>query len=121
MLRSAVLLLAGTALAGAAALPLPPPLPSESPAVEFARYAMRLPLPPPLPVDPPSDQAAPVPDANMQMPDRLGPVGTEFAIRIYPMRQFSTSEGYLPGSAYQSPEERKPLQPPGFLVTVPLR
>lgn len=119
--RTAGLLLAGVWLAGAAPIPIPPPLPLGPPAAASWHFAARLPLPPPLPQDPPIDQAAPVPNADLLNPDRSGPEATEFALRIYPMRQFSTSDGYPPGSAYQSPEERKPLQPPGFIVTVPLR
>lgn len=119
--RIAGLSLAATWLAAAAPLPLPPPVPRDLPAASVWRLASGLPLPPPLPFDPPDDRAAPVPDADLQNPDGHSPVSTEFALRIYPMRQFSTSDAYPPGSAYQSPEERKPLQTPGFMVTVPLR
>jgi hypothetical protein len=113
--RALALVLGGLLLAGAAprqaqplSLPLPPPLP--------------LPLPPPLPVDPPTDLAAPVPDAGLYSPDGLSQdQSTALALRIYRMQEFGTGDAYVPGSEYQSPEDRRPMQPPGFLVTVPLR
>jgi hypothetical protein len=82
-----------------------------------------LPLPPPLPADPPADQAAPVPDADVLAPGAFAPDPSSavWALRIYRMQEFGTGEGYIPGSAYQSPEQRKPLQTPGFIVTVPLQ
>lgn len=80
-----------------------------------------LPLPPPLPYDPPTDQAAPVPNDSVSPPGSTAPAGSSFALRIYPMHEYNTGEGFIPGSAYESPEERKPLQPPGFMVTVPLQ
>jgi hypothetical protein len=86
-----------------------------------AAPARRLPLPPPLPVDPPIDEAAPVPDANLQIPDALDSKQGPFALRVYRMQDYSTGEGFIPGSDYQSPEQRRPLQTPGFMVTVPLQ
>jgi len=80
-----------------------------------------LPLPPPLPFDPPTDQAAPMPNDNLSPPGRTAPAGSTFAVRVYPMQDYNTGEGFIPGSAYESPEDRKPLQPPGFMVTVPLQ
>jgi hypothetical protein len=80
-----------------------------------------LPLPPPLPTDPPDDLAAPVPDYAPAVPDASTQVGTAWALRIYRIQEFGTGEGFIPGSAYQSPEQRKPMQTPGFIVTVPLQ
>ncbi|HUN42464.1 MAG TPA: hypothetical protein VMU81_19400 [Acetobacteraceae bacterium] len=81
-----------------------------------------LPLPPPLPTDPPTDRAAPVPDDNVPAPPS-GSAGSHssVAVEIYQMREYNTGDGYIPGSAYESPEARRPLQPPGFMVTVPLQ
>ena len=81
----------------------------------------RIPLPPPLPTDPPADQAAPMPNNNVAAPSAPVNDGDRFALRIYPMNDYNTGDGFIPGSAYEPPEERKPLQPPGFMVTVPLR
>ncbi len=80
-----------------------------------------LPLPPPLPEDPPIDQAAPVPDADLSTPGQVAQDQAAFALRTYPMQDFGTSDGFIPGSAYQSPEQRKLMQTPGFMVTVPLQ
>ncbi len=81
-----------------------------------------LPLPPPLPADPPTDQAAPVPDDDPHIPQGFAQDNSAaWALRIYRMEEFGTGDGYIPGSAYQSPEQRKPLQTPGFMVTVPLQ
>jgi hypothetical protein len=108
--RALALLLGGLLLGGAAPrvlLPLPPPLP--------------LPLPPPLPTDPPADEAAPMPDEALRSPGRTVRDATGFALRMYPMQDLGTGEGFIPGSAYQSPEQRKPMQTPGFMVTMPLQ
>jgi hypothetical protein len=81
-----------------------------------------LPLPPPLPVDPPTDQAAPVPDQDSQLAARVPQEPrTAWDLRVYRMEDLYTGEGYIPGSAYQSPEQRRPMQTPGFMVTVPLQ
>jgi hypothetical protein len=82
-----------------------------------------LPLPPPLPANPPTDLAAPVPDDDSGAAEMLsaGKAGAAWALRVYPMPDFDTGAGYLPGSDYQSPEQRKPLQTPGFSVTWPLQ
>jgi hypothetical protein len=81
----------------------------------------RLPLPPPLPSNPPTDQAAPVPDGDLPVPGWVAQDPAAFALRLYPMQEFGTSDGFIPGSAYQSPEQRKPMQTPGFMVTLPLQ
>jgi hypothetical protein len=80
-----------------------------------------IPLPPPLPTNPPTDRAAPMPNDNVPAPSVPGNNDDRFALRIYPMNNYNTGDGFIPGSAYEPPEERKPLQPPGFMVTVPLR
>lgn len=80
-----------------------------------------LPVPPPLPPDPPTDHAAPVPNANLQTPSGLAQDPKALALRIYRMPEVGPRDGYIPGSAYESPEQRKPMQPPGFIVTVPLK
>ena len=79
-----------------------------------------LPLPPPLPADPPVDEAAPVPNNGLHSPSGAEKDQVAFALRTYPMQDFATSDAFIPGSAYQSPEQRKMLQTPGFMVTLPL-
>ncbi len=86
------------------------------------RAFLPLPLPPPLPANPPTDLAAPMPNDNLRAPGGASQNSSaKWALRIYPMQEFGTGEGYIPGSEYQSPEQRKPMQTPGFMVTVPLR
>lgn len=104
MIRAVAVLLAGLLLAAAAPRRVP------------------LPLPPPLPANPPADLAAPMPDDDLRGPEALtrGPYA-EWALRIYRMQEFGTGDGFIPGSAYQSPEQRRPMQTPGFIVTVPLQ
>jgi hypothetical protein len=81
-----------------------------------------LPLPPPLPANPPTDLAAPVPDQDSPLSDRVPQEPrTAWDLRLYRMQDLSTGEGYIPGSAYQAPEQRRPMQTPGFMVTVPLQ
>jgi hypothetical protein len=108
MTRMLAVLLGSVVLGGAAHLP---------------HRAPPLPLPPPLPADPPTDQAAPVPDYDSGAATGFGinHGGAAWALRIYPMPDFDTGAAYLPGSDYQSPEQRKPLQTPGFSVTLPLQ
>ena len=115
MTRALALVLGAFLLAGAAPRPahrLLPPLPPRMP----------LPLPPPLPVNPPTDLAAPVPDAALHSPGwLLQDQNATLALRIYRMQEFGTGAAYVPGSEYQSPEQRRPMQPPGFIVTLPLQ
>ena len=110
MTRALAVLLGGLVLGAAGprvSLPLPPPLP--------------LPLPPPLPANPPADLAAPMPDAALRPSIGIVRNATEFGLRVYPLQDLDTGAGYIPGSAYQSPEQRRPMQTPGFMVTVPLQ
>ncbi len=48
-------------------------------------------------------------------------LNTAWALRVYRMQDLGAGDGFIPGSAYQSPEQRKPMQTPGFMVTVPLQ
>jgi hypothetical protein len=110
--RALAVVLGGLWLLAAAApppaLPLPPPAP--------------LPLPPPLPTDPPTDLAAPIPNDDVRAPGTAAEnPSTDWALRVYRMQDLGTGGGYVPGSAYQSPEQRKPMQTPGFIVMVPLQ
>lgn len=79
-----------------------------------------LPLPPTPPEDAPITEPAPVPNADAMLPD-AGGSGTQFNLRMFSMREYGNGQAYIPGSAYQSPEERKAMQTPGFTVSVPMR
>lgn len=63
-----------------------------------------------------------MPSDDLHLPAEFARGGSaSWALRVYPMQEFDAGEGYIPGSAYQSPEQRRPLQTPGFMVTVPLQ
>ena len=78
----------------------------------------RPPVPPPHSLT--ADQA-PVPDVTAQDPVRPPPQQTSVDVRLYRAQLYDPSMGFAPGSRYQSNEDRKPIQTPGFSVTVPLK
>ena len=80
-----------------------------------------LPVPPIPPDQPPAGDIAPVPDIDARMP--VAPVSEQASVnvKLYRSDPPDTSLGFLPGSRYRNSEERKPIQTPGFSVTVPLR
>ncbi len=79
-----------------------------------------LPVPPIPPANPPRDELAPVPNADARMP--IDPSSTRVRVRpqMFPASRPDTSMGFVPGSRYQSTDERKPLQTPGVKLTVPI-
>jgi len=83
--------------------------------------ASDLPLPPTPPEHPPLGDIAPVPDADAHAP--IAPASTKATVdvRLYRARTFNPSVGFVPGSQYQTNEDRKPIQTPGFSISVPLR
>ncbi len=80
-----------------------------------------LPVPPMPPRRPPADQAAPVPNVDAQGPLPAPIQAPRVNVELYRLRDYDASQGFAPGSKYQSAEERKPIQTPGFRVTVPFR
>jgi hypothetical protein len=86
-------------------------------------YAMAQGLPvPPVPPDvPPFADAAPVPNVNAQAPITPASDQPSVNVRLYRARTYDASAGFVPGSRYQSTEDRKPIQTPGFSVSVPLK
>ena len=83
--------------------------------------ASDLPVPPTPPPHPPVDEIAPVPNFDARAP--IAPVSekTTVDVRLYRARTYDPSVGFVPGSRYQTNEDRKPIQTPGFSVSVPLR
>jgi hypothetical protein len=79
-----------------------------------------IPLPPIPPATPPSDTAAPVPDVDLHAPIAVATEETRLRLRLFRMQRYDASRGFLPGSRYESSEDRKPIQTPGFIVSVPL-
>lgn len=86
----------------------------------LAAAPLPLPVPPVPPAKPPTDTAAPVPDIAQRAPLAIANEDTQVRLRLYRARRYDGSRGFLPGSRYESSEDRKPIQTPGFSVTVPL-
>lgn len=86
-----------------------------------AAMAEGFPLPPTPPSHPPLGDNAPVPDTDATAPTRPVSEGASVDVRFYRVRQFDPSLGFVPGSRYQSTEDRKAIQTPGFSISVPLK
>jgi hypothetical protein len=83
--------------------------------------AAELPIPPIPPADHPSSTPAPVPDEQVRAPIAEVASGPSVALRFYRAPAYTTGAGFTPGSQFQTPEDRKPIQTPGFSVSVPLK
>src|SRR5689334_12971018 len=86
----------------------------------MAAAPSELPVPPIPPQQGPGNQTAPVPDEQAEQPDARSSATTRFRLKDYKVNRFDLSAGFMPGSHYQTSEERKPIQTPGFSVTVPI-
>jgi hypothetical protein len=81
-----------------------------------------LPLPPIPPQISALADAAPVPNPNAEAPVTLESGEPSLNVRLYRAKSYDdTSAGFVPGSRYQSSEDRKPIQTPGFSINVPLK
>lgn len=83
--------------------------------------ANELPIPPIPPADHPSSAPAPVPDDQVRAPIAEVVSGPSVALRFYRAPAYTQGAGFTPGSEFQTPEDRKPIQTPGFSVSVPLK
>lgn len=90
-------------------------------AIATTASANELPVPPPPPAHPPSGEVAQVPNLDAHAP--VAPVSDKPSVdvRLYRARNYDASMGFVPGSRYQSSEDRKPIQTPGFSISVPLK
>jgi hypothetical protein len=79
-----------------------------------------LPTPPIPPAQGPADIAAPVPDSDARGPMTFASDEARFKLQLYRVRRPDGSVGFLPGSRYESTEDRKAIQTPGISVSVPL-
>jgi len=82
--------------------------------------AWSLPLPPRPPVQVLAEELAPLPDADLAMPGARAQ-RARFHVRIFSLDEHDSGLGFIPGSAYPAPEDRKPMQTPGITVSVPMR
>jgi hypothetical protein len=80
-----------------------------------------LPVPPIPPALPPVTEVAPVPNPDAEAPAAPSSNQTSLNMKFYQVKLYDPSLGFTPGSHYQNPEERKPLQTPGFSLSVPLQ
>ena len=100
---------------------VPPKPPAESrPGALAGAAAWSLPLPPRPPVQVLAGELAPLPDADLEMPGS-GAQKARFHVRIFSLDEHDSGLGFIPGSAYPAPEDRKPMQTPGITVSVPMR
>jgi len=79
-----------------------------------------LPEPPVPPSKPPTDEAAPVPNLDAKAPSSVASEDPQIKLELYRLSRFDASQGFAPGSRYQSSEDRKPIQTPGVSIRVPL-
>jgi hypothetical protein len=80
-----------------------------------------LPVPPVPPDHPAVAQAAPIPDIDAEAPAAPESDKMSVDVRLYRVKLYDPSLGFAPGSHYQSTEDRKAIQTPGFSVSVPLQ
>lgn len=89
-------------------------------AIATPALAAALPTPPAPPVQSPQT-TAPVPNSSLHAPVAPADPGPTVALKFYRSETFDPALGFAPGSRYQTVEERKPIQTPGFSVSVPLK
>jgi hypothetical protein len=80
-----------------------------------------LPIPPIPPEHPPLAEVAPIPDVDARAPVILESEAPSVDVRLYRAKAFDPSMGFVPGSRYQTNEDRKPIQTPGLSISVPLK
>lgn len=83
--------------------------------------AIQLPTPPDPPANSSPGIAAPIPNSDFQAPVAPPEPGPTFALKFYRMQTFDPAMGFAPGSRYRTTEDRKPIQTPGFSISVPLK
>jgi hypothetical protein len=86
-----------------------------------AAYAEQLPVPPLPPDNPPLDQSAPIPNPDARAPFGSGSEQSRVNVKFYRFNPPNPSMGFAPGSRYQTSEDRKAIQTPGFSVSVPVQ
>jgi hypothetical protein len=80
-----------------------------------------LPVPPIPPAHPPMDQTAPMPNANVSAPT-AGSLLPNVTLQDFRANQSSDrSLGYVPGSQFETSEDKRPIQTPGLTWKVPLQ
>jgi hypothetical protein len=80
-----------------------------------------LPIPPIPPEHPPLAEIAPVPDEDASAPVAPTSDSPSVDVKFFHARRHNPSLGFAPGSEYETNEDRRPIQPPGFSISVPLK
>ena len=90
-------------------------------AASSGAVAEDLPVPPIPPLTGHRSEAAPVPDVDARGPIVPTSDKPSVNVKLYRAEMYDPGVGFTPGSRYQTSEDRKPIQTPGFSVTVPLK
>ncbi len=90
-------------------------------AAAMPALATELPIPPNPPVQVPRSVAAPIPDSDFQAPPAPAEGGPSIGLKFYRAETYDPGLGFAPGSRYRTLEDRKPIQTPGFSISVPLK
>jgi hypothetical protein len=80
-----------------------------------------LPIPPVPPDHPPLADIAPIPDEDARAPIPPASASASVDVKFFQTRRYNPALGFAPGSAYRANEDRRPIQPPGFNISVPLK
>lgn len=80
-----------------------------------------LPIPPVPPENPPLGEIAPIPNVDARAPAARAADSPTVDVKFFHIRRYDPSMGFAPGSRYETNEDRRPIQPPGFSVSVPLK
>ncbi len=86
-----------------------------------ATGAAELPVPPRPPARPPSGEIAAMPNFDAHAPVAPASDKPSIGVKLFRAKTYDPSLGFAPGSQYQTSEDRKMIQTPGFSVSVPLR
>jgi hypothetical protein len=85
-----------------------------------AALEQQIPVPPIPPERPPPGETAPVPDLYATAPATPESTAPRLKIRQFRTQPYGPGVGFVPGSRYESAEDRKPIQTPGLSISVPL-
>jgi hypothetical protein len=80
-----------------------------------------LPIPPIPPDQIRPAEIAPVPNIDARQPFTAEPSSPGIDVKVYHAGIPDPGLGFAPGSRYQSSVDRKPIQTPGLIFTVPLQ
>jgi hypothetical protein len=80
-----------------------------------------LPMPPIPPPQPPADQSAPVPNPDARAPAEVASGNAHVGLQDFRVNRFNQGLGYVPGSQFETSEEKRPIQTPGLTLQVPIR